>query len=97
VDVLVFTSSCLESYIWPDTISQWIRQSNSFKFWENLGKSVMENQAMIRQAFGEESMSRTRVFEWHIRFRNTEKGEKGEEKVKSMLIILFYIKGIIHK
>jgi transposase len=29
----------------------------------------MEMLAMIRQAFGEESMSCTRVFEWHARFR----------------------------
>jgi hypothetical protein len=29
----------------------------------------METLAMIRQAFGEESISRTRVFEWHARFR----------------------------
>jgi hypothetical protein len=39
------------------------------KFCANLGKSVMEIVAMIRQAFGEESMSCTWVFEWHAQFK----------------------------
>jgi hypothetical protein len=38
----------------------------------------MEAMAMIRQAFEEESMSRTLVFEWHVRFRQNEKGEASE-------------------
>jgi hypothetical protein len=32
----------------------------------NLGKSAMETPAMIREAFRGESMSRTKVFEWHV-------------------------------
>jgi hypothetical protein len=39
------------------------------KFCANLGKTVTETLAMIRRAFGEESMGRTQVFEWHARFR----------------------------
>jgi hypothetical protein len=38
----------------------------------------METLAMIRQALREESMSRIRAFEWHVRFR-AERGETGEE------------------
>jgi hypothetical protein len=35
----------------------------------NLGKSAKETLAKIRQSFGEENMSHTRVFEWHAWFR----------------------------
>jgi hypothetical protein len=56
VDVLIF-------YIWPYATSQWIQQRNSIKFCATLGKSVMETPVMIRQKFGEESMSyKARVF-----------------------------------
>jgi hypothetical protein len=32
-------------------------------------KSAVETLAMLTQAFGEESMSRTRVFKWHYRLK----------------------------
>jgi hypothetical protein len=35
---------------------------------------------MTRQAFGKESMSRTRVLEWHARFMADLKGETIEEQ-----------------
>jgi hypothetical protein len=35
----------------------------------NLGKSVMETMAVIRQVFREENMGRTQMFEWNARFR----------------------------
>jgi hypothetical protein len=58
----------------------------------------METPAMIRQVFGEESMSCTRVFEWHARFREDRQKVRQEKgKVKCMLIIFFDIKGIVHK
>jgi hypothetical protein len=41
-------------------------------------KSATETLAMIRQAFGEESMSRKRVFEWHSQFRADIKKETAE-------------------
>jgi hypothetical protein len=40
-------------------------QTVCIKFCEISKKSAMKTLAMIRQAFGEESMSRTQVFEWH--------------------------------
>jgi hypothetical protein len=65
----LFMSFYMESCIWPDAIFQWIRHTNSIKFWANLGKSAMKTLAMIRQVFMEESMSHTQVFEWYARLR----------------------------
>jgi hypothetical protein len=66
--MLIFTSFCFESCIWPYAISRWIRQLIWTKCCADLGKSATETLAMIRQAFGEESMSHTWLFEWHARF-----------------------------
>jgi hypothetical protein len=49
----------------------------------------MENLAMIRQAFGEDSMSHTRVFE-----RKHPNSPTGDKQSQSMLIIFFVIKGL---
>jgi hypothetical protein len=49
----------LHPFIWSNAISHWIQQVNSVKFYANLEKSVTDAQAVIRQAFGDESMSHT--------------------------------------
>jgi hypothetical protein len=36
---------------------------------QRLGKSATETLEMVRLAFGEHSLSRTTVFEWHSRFK----------------------------
>jgi hypothetical protein len=82
----------LVSCTWTDVILQWIQQRNSIRFCVNLRKSVTETLAVIRQAFGEESMSHTRVLEWR-----SVHGRQMKSKVKSMLNILFGIKGSVHK
>jgi hypothetical protein len=55
----------------------------------------MDTLAMIRQAFTEESMSCTWVFEWHAQFKTGPK--KVKRKVKNMLIIFFFIRELVHK
>ena len=35
----------------------------------NLGKSATETLKIIQQGFGDQSLSRTQVFQWHARFK----------------------------
>jgi hypothetical protein len=51
-------------------------QQMRIKFYANIGKSAMETLAMIRQVFWEESMSHTRVFEWHV--KTHQDGKRGD-------------------
>ena len=43
------------------------------KFLAKLGKTPFESFAMLQQVYGEETMSRTRAFEWHKRFKEGRK------------------------
>jgi hypothetical protein len=47
----------------------------------------METLPMITQAFGEESMNCTRMFEWHANSPRPKKARQVKSKVKKMLII----------
>jgi hypothetical protein len=75
-------------------ISLWIQQTNSITFCEYLGKGAMETLAMIRQAFGEESIYL--YIETPNSLRRPKKVRQVKIKVKSMLIIFFDIKRIVH-
>jgi hypothetical protein len=85
-----FASFYLESCICPHEILRWIGQLVC----NSLSKGATETLAMIRQAFGEESMSRTRKVNIH---RDWKKAIQVKSKFKSMLIIFSDIKGIVHK
>jgi hypothetical protein len=92
------TSFYLESCIWPDAISRWIRQRVCIKFYANIGESSPETLPMIIQAFGEESVRRTRKIEWHTRFRADRKKERQvKSKAKSMLTVFIDVKRILNK
>lgn len=39
------------------------------KFCAKLGKTGTETLSMVQQAFGDSAMSRSKVFEWHKRFK----------------------------
>ena len=44
-------------------------QRACIKFCANLGKSATETLIVIQQAFGDQSLSRAQVFQWHARFK----------------------------
>ena len=45
-----------------------IEQRINLKFGVKLGKTATETLKMLRDVYGDSSMSRTRVFEWHKQF-----------------------------
>jgi hypothetical protein len=58
----------------------------------------METLTVIRQAFGEESMSRVRLIEWRARLMADRKWrDKVKSKVSGMFIIFLDMKEIAHK
>jgi hypothetical protein len=58
---------------------------------------VKETLAMIRQAFGEECMRCTRVFEWHSVQGRPKEERQVKRKVKSKLIISLTSRGLFAK
>ena len=46
-------------------------QQMCIKFCANLGKSATETLKMIHQGFGDQTLSRTQVFQWHTRFKTS--------------------------
>ena len=51
-------------------------QRANLKFLAKLGKTPSESFTMLQQVYREETMSRTRAFEWHKRFK------EGREEVE---------------
>ena len=49
------------------------------KFCASLGKSVTETLEMIQQGFGDQSLSRIQVFQWHGRFKTGRTSVDGDE------------------
>jgi hypothetical protein len=76
VEVLIFMPVYLESCTWPDVILRWIRQRNSIKCCAYPEQVRLETLAMIRQAFGEESMSRNGKY----KLTDTENSETREQQ-----------------
>jgi hypothetical protein len=56
-----------------------IEQRVCIKFCVKLGKSTTETLEMLREAFGEHSLSRTVVFEWHSRFKSGQVSVEDDE------------------
>ena len=60
---MLYTLSCLSRR----AVS--LEQRANLKFLAKLGKTPSESFAMLQQVYGDETMSRTRAFEWHKRFK----------------------------
>jgi hypothetical protein len=56
-----------------------IEQRVCIKFHVKLGKSAAETLEMLCEAFGEHSVSRTVVFEWHSHFKASQVSAKDDE------------------
>jgi hypothetical protein len=84
-----FMSLHLESCIWPDSISRWIRQRTWIKFCTNIGKSATETLLWLDKCSGKKA--------WAVhgksKLTETEKGETGEEHAQNF----FNVKGIFRK
>ncbi|XP_014487170.1 PREDICTED: putative uncharacterized protein FLJ37770 isoform X2 [Dinoponera quadriceps] len=57
-----------------------IEQRCAIKFYVKLNKSPTETFNMIRKAYKNEAMSRTRVFEWHKKFKDGREDVEDEER-----------------
>ena len=57
-----------------------IERRINIKFCGKLGKVTIETLKMLRDVYGDSSMSRTRVFEWHKRFVEGTKGVEDDLK-----------------
>jgi hypothetical protein len=73
-----------------------MEQRAVIKFCVKLQKTATEMFEMLKSAYGEERLSRTSVFEWHIRHIEAQKVRMQKSRVKTMLTAFFYAKGIIH-
>jgi hypothetical protein len=56
-----------------------IEQCVCIKFCVKLSKSTTETPEMLREAFGEYSLSRTAVSEWHSRFKAGRVSDEDDE------------------
>jgi hypothetical protein len=66
----LFLHECFLDFLFPlAAMDGKFEQHVGIKFCVKLGKSTTETLEMLREAFGEHSLSRTAVFEWHSRFK----------------------------
>jgi hypothetical protein len=69
-----------------------MEERTAIKFCVKLNKTATEMFEMLKSAYGEVCLSRTSVFEWHKRFKNSSESENakigGEKKMLTAFLVL---------
>ena len=79
------------------TMCESTEQRICIKFYFKITKTVTETYQLLRQAYGEDALGRTQVYEWFRRFKEgRKKGRQVRSKTKVMLLAFFRSEGIIH-
>ena len=70
-----------------------MEQRICIKFCFKIGKTATETYQLLQQAYSEDTMGRTQVFDW---FRRIKDGRKKRSKTKVTLLAFFDSEGIVH-
>jgi hypothetical protein len=57
-----------------------MEQRANIKFWFKTGRTATETFQLIIEGYGDNSLSRTRVFEWYTRFRDGSENLEYDER-----------------
>ena len=71
------------------TMCERTEQGISIKFCFKIGKTATETYQLLQQAYSEDTLGRTQVFDWFRRFKD------GRCKTKSRYWLFFYSEGIV--
>jgi hypothetical protein len=99
---LLFLNKCFFDFMFHFVCDVWQNQAMCcIKFHVKLSKSATKTLQMLHEAFGEHSLSRTAVFEWHSRFKasrvSTEDDERSEQPTTIMTENVQKIPELVHK
>jgi hypothetical protein len=72
----LFLHDCFFDFVFHFACDGWQNGATCVK----LGKSTTETLEMLREAFGEHSLSRRAVFEWHSRFKASRVSVEDDER-----------------
>ena len=77
-------------------ISVLVEQRIVVKFHMKLGKTATETYLLLKEVYGNECLSRARVFEWFKRFQDGREDVEDQIKIQSNDDCFFDVHGIVH-
>ena len=77
------------------TMCESTEQCICIKFCFKIGKPATETYQLLQQAYGEDAMGRTQLFDWFLRFKEVAPGVK-QNKGHVNGVLFFYSEGIVH-